>query len=33
MGNYEVDIRGLSYGIYDVEVEVIVNGRVISKRI
>lgn len=25
-------IRGLPYGIYDVEVEVIVNGRVISKR-
>lgn len=31
MGNYEVDIWGLLYGIYDVEVEVIVNGRVISK--
>lgn len=25
-------IPGLPYGIYDVEVEVIVNGRVISKR-
>lgn len=32
MGNHEVDTRGLSYGIYDVTVEVIVNGRVISKR-
>ncbi len=32
MGNHEVDTRGLPYGIYDVEVEVIVNGRVISKR-
>lgn len=31
MGNYEVDIWGLLYGIYDVEVEVIVNGCVISK--
>lgn len=30
MGNHEVDTRGLPYGIYDVEVEVIVNGRVIS---
>lgn len=32
MGSYEVDTRGLPYGIYDVEVEVIVNGRVLSKR-
>lgn len=33
MGNHEVDTRGLSYGIYDVDVEVIVNGRVVSKRV
>ncbi len=26
MGNHEVDTRGLPYGIYDVDVEVIVNG-------
>ncbi|VYU69604.1 hypothetical protein [Metakosakonia massiliensis] len=32
MGNHEVDTRGLPYGIYDVEVEVIVNSKVISKR-
>ena len=32
MGNHEVDTRGLPYGIYDVDVEVIVNGRVVSKR-
>lgn len=32
MGNHEVDTRSLPYGIYDIEVEVIVNGRVISKR-
>lgn len=32
MGNHEIDTRGLSYGIYDVDVEVIVNGRVVSKR-
>ena len=32
MGNHEVDTRGLPYGIYDVEVEIIVNGRVVSKR-
>ncbi|AVE39796.1 TPA: CS1-pili formation C-terminal domain-containing protein [Klebsiella aerogenes] len=32
MGNHEVDTRGLPYGIYDVNVEVIVNGRVVSKR-
>lgn len=32
MGSYEVDTRGLPYGIYDVEVEVIVNGRMVSKR-
>ncbi|MEZ2602181.1 CS1-pili formation C-terminal domain-containing protein [Kluyvera intermedia] len=31
MGNHEVDTRGLSYGIYDVDVEVVVNGRVVSK--
>ena len=30
MGNHEVDTRGLPYGIYDVEVEVIVNGRVVK---
>ncbi len=33
MGNHEVDTRALPYGIYGtVEVEAIVNGRVISKR-
>lgn len=32
MGNHEVDTRGLPYGIYDVDVEVVVNGRVVSKR-
>ncbi|VUT11731.1 fimbrial biogenesis outer membrane usher protein [Klebsiella spallanzanii] len=32
MGNHEVDTRGLPYGIYDVDVEVIVNGRVVSKQ-
>ncbi|VDR30385.1 Uncharacterised protein [Raoultella terrigena] len=32
MGNHEVDTRGLPYGIYDVNVEVVVNGRVVSKR-
>lgn len=32
MGNHEVDTRSLSYGIYDVEVEVVVNGRIISKQ-
>ncbi|MEL0551924.1 fimbrial biogenesis outer membrane usher protein [Raoultella lignicola] len=32
MGNHEVDTRGLPYGIYDVDVEVIVNGRVVGKR-
>ncbi|CAM3276120.1 putative outer membrane usher protein EcpC [Klebsiella spallanzanii] len=32
MGNHEVDTRGLPYGIYDIEVEVIVNGRSVSKR-
>lgn len=33
MGNHEVDTRDLPYGIYDVSVEVIVNGRIISKNI
>ena len=33
MGNHEVDTRRLPFGIYDVEVEVIVNGSVVSKRI
>lgn len=33
MGNHEVDTRGLPYGIYDVDVQVIVNGTVVSKRI
>jgi len=32
MGNHEVDTRRLPFGIYDVEVEVIVNGSVVSKR-
>lgn len=32
MGNHEVDTRGLPYGIYDIDVEVIVNGRSVSKR-
>ncbi|MBZ7297953.1 fimbrial biogenesis outer membrane usher protein [Klebsiella variicola] len=32
MGNHEVDTRGLPYGIYDVDVEVIVNGRLVNKR-
>ena len=32
MGNHEVDTRGLPYGIYDIEVEVIINGRSVSKR-
>ncbi|WEF27232.1 CS1-pili formation C-terminal domain-containing protein [Klebsiella aerogenes] len=32
MGNHEVDTRGLPYGIYDIDVEAIVNGRVVSKR-
>ncbi|WP_415838474.1 fimbrial biogenesis outer membrane usher protein [Rahnella bruchi] len=33
MGNHEVDTRTLPYGIYDVQVEVIVNGRTVDKRI
>ncbi|MFS6933777.1 CS1-pili formation C-terminal domain-containing protein [Klebsiella oxytoca] len=33
MGNHEVDTRGLPYGIYDVDVEVIVNGQSVSKQI
>lgn len=33
MGNHEVDTRRLPFGIYDVEVEVIVNGSIVSKRI
>jgi len=33
MGNHEVDTRNLPYGIYDVSVETIVNGRVVSKNI
>ncbi|CAI0806845.1 Uncharacterised protein [Serratia quinivorans] len=32
MGNHEVDTGNLPYGIYDVEVEVVVNGRVVDKR-
>ncbi|HFR8653487.1 TPA: CS1-pili formation C-terminal domain-containing protein [Escherichia coli] len=32
MGNHELDTRSLPYGIYDVDVEVMVNGRVVSKR-
>nr|WP_299998513.1 fimbrial biogenesis outer membrane usher protein [uncultured Cedecea sp.] len=32
MGNHEVDTSKLPFGIYDVEVEVIVNGAVVSKR-
>lgn len=32
MGSHEVNTGGLPYGIYDVEVEVIVNGHVVSKR-
>ncbi|QKJ88860.1 Fimbrial biogenesis outer membrane usher protein [Paramixta manurensis] len=32
MGNHEVDTRGLPYGIYDIEVEVIVNGRTVGKQ-
>ncbi|PDO87929.1 fimbrial biogenesis outer membrane usher protein [Kosakonia sacchari] len=31
MGNHEVDTRGLPYGIYDVNVEIVVNGRITSK--
>lgn len=31
MGNHEVDTRGLPYGIYDIEVEIIVNGRIVSR--
>ncbi|CAI0953986.1 Uncharacterised protein [Serratia quinivorans] len=33
MGNHEVDTGNLPYGIYDVEVEVVVNGRVVDKRL
>ncbi|MGP3590107.1 CS1-pili formation C-terminal domain-containing protein [Vagococcus sp. WN89Y] len=33
MGNHEVDTRSLPYGIYDVSVETIVNGRVVSNNI
>ncbi|CAI1160192.1 Uncharacterised protein [Serratia liquefaciens] len=32
MGNHEVDTGNLPYGIYDVEVEVVVNGKVVDKR-
>lgn len=32
MGNHEVDTGNLPYGIYDVEVEVVINGRVTEKR-
>ncbi len=32
MGNHEVDTGTLPFGIYDVQVEVIVNGQVISRR-
>lgn len=33
MGNHEVDTRNLPYGIYDVSVETIVNGRLVSKNV
>ncbi|WP_369794928.1 CS1-pili formation C-terminal domain-containing protein [Serratia sp. Ag1] len=32
MGNHEVDTGTLPYGIYDVQVEVVVNGQVINRR-
>lgn len=31
MGNHEVDTQSLPWGVYDVDVEVVVNGRLISK--
>ncbi|QZN95264.1 fimbrial biogenesis outer membrane usher protein [Symbiopectobacterium purcellii] len=33
MGSHEVDTRGLPYGIYDVDVAVVVNGRMVSRRV
>ncbi len=33
MGNHEVDTGTLPFGIYDVQVEVVVNGQVINRRI
>ena len=32
MGNHEVDTRGLPYGSYDIDTEVMVNNKVIEKR-
>lgn len=32
MGNHEVDTKGLPYGSYDVDIETVVNGRVVGKR-
>ncbi|WP_410173763.1 fimbrial biogenesis outer membrane usher protein [Klebsiella oxytoca] len=32
MGSHEVDTRGLPYGIYDIDIEVIVNGQTASKQ-
>ncbi len=32
MGNHEVDTGNLPFGIYDVQVEVVVNGQVINRR-
>ncbi|MHA7848591.1 CS1-pili formation C-terminal domain-containing protein [Serratia sp. D1N4] len=32
MGSHEVDTGNLPYGIYDIEVEVVINGRVTEKR-
>lgn len=33
MGNHEVDTRSLPYGIYDIEVQVVVNDKIVDKRI
>lgn len=33
MGNHEIDTKGLPYGSYDVDIETVVNGRVVGKRI
>ncbi|HAT3921001.1 TPA: hypothetical protein I9Y23_004719 [Kluyvera ascorbata] len=33
MGNHEIDTKGLPYGTYDVDIETIVNGRVVGKRV
>lgn len=32
MGSFEVDTSRLPFGVYDVEIEMMVNGRVVSKR-